>query len=54
MGTTALFVEILIRDPRWFTLDDARAQLGAGGREPRYAREHARVVAATARRLARS
>jgi 8-oxo-dGTP pyrophosphatase MutT (NUDIX family) len=32
------------RDPRWFTAEIAIKKLAAGGREKRYAREHARVI----------
>jgi 8-oxo-dGTP pyrophosphatase MutT (NUDIX family) len=40
------------RTPRWFTLDGALAQLGEGGREPRYVREHKGVLNAAGKRLA--
>jgi 8-oxo-dGTP pyrophosphatase MutT (NUDIX family) len=32
------------REPRWVPAEDAVLLLAAGGREPRYAEEHARVV----------
>jgi len=32
------------RDPAWFSPEDAKERLAEGGREPRYAEEHGRVV----------
>ena len=32
------------REPTWFDPEAARRKLGEGGREPRYAEEHARVL----------
>lgn len=34
-----------LREPRWYTPDEARARLEEGGREPRYVAEHMRVIA---------
>ncbi len=41
------------RDPQWFTAEMAIKKLGAGGREKRYAREHARVIKEALVKLAR-
>ena len=32
------------REPTWFSTDEARAKLAEGGREPRYAEQHSRVL----------